>query len=324
MANRGGKIGEHSFQAVLDRRDPGMPVSATYNWHPMRILVTADLHYDIARSRASAEQAAMEICAAGGDAMVLVGDTAGAELGPMRDCLALFSGFKGLKLIVPGNHCLWRRAGEDSLERYERVLPDLAKQEGFVLLDHQPTILGGVGLIGSIGWYDYSFRQRSLGIDEEFYEAKVAPGAAAYYEEYRELYERHRDRLTPDQLAIGVRWMDGLYIRLPFGDKEFTRRLCEKLEGQLEALSRSADRIVAFLHHLPFAELVPRDRPTRFAFAAAFMGAPCFGEALLACPKVSHVYCGHSHWTDERKIGHLTVTNIGSTYTHKRMAVLEL
>ena len=48
----------------------------------MRILVTADLHYDIERSRAPTRQLAREIAATGGDALVLVGDTAGADLTP--------------------------------------------------------------------------------------------------------------------------------------------------------------------------------------------------------------------------------------------------
>ncbi|MFA6133557.1 MAG: hypothetical protein WC869_06025 [Phycisphaerae bacterium] len=67
----------------------------------MRILVTSDLHYDVLRSRPSAQEVAARACVAGGDVLVLVGDTAGAEPGPMKDCLALFETFKGLKLLVP-------------------------------------------------------------------------------------------------------------------------------------------------------------------------------------------------------------------------------
>ena len=65
-----------------------------------KILITADLHYDIARSREPAERLAEEACRLGGDALVLVGDTAGAQLGPLRDCLRLFGGFPGRKLLV--------------------------------------------------------------------------------------------------------------------------------------------------------------------------------------------------------------------------------
>jgi hypothetical protein len=122
---------------------------------------------------------ARQACAASGDALVLVGDTAGADLQPLRECLGLFERFGGLRLLVPGNHCLWCRAGEDSLHRYERVLPAVAGEAGFAVLDHQPATCGAVGLVGSVGWYDYSFADESLGIPADFYRAKVAPGAAA-------------------------------------------------------------------------------------------------------------------------------------------------
>ena len=187
----------------------------------MRVLVTADLHYDIARSRESARRVADQACTAGGDALVLVGDTAGADLGPLRECLALFERFAGRKLLVPGNHCLWCRQGEDSLHRYEHVLPEAASEAGFAVLDHSPVATGPVGLVGSVGWYDYSLADESLGIPEDFYRAKVAPGAAACLEEHRELLERHRGRLTDEQLSISSRWMDGQHVRLPVSDGEF-------------------------------------------------------------------------------------------------------
>ena len=116
-----------------------------YNARTMRILITADLHYDIARSREPAERLAERVRAEKADALVLVGDTAGIELDPWRQCLALFDGFPGRKLLVPGNHCLWCREGETTLDRYERVLPQVAAEAGFTVLDHQPVVLGTVG-----------------------------------------------------------------------------------------------------------------------------------------------------------------------------------
>jgi Icc-related predicted phosphoesterase len=315
----------------------------------MKILVTADLHYDIARSREPARKLAAEIVAAGGDALVLAGDSAGADVAKLGECLQLFEGFHGLKLLVPGNHCLWCKDDENSLDRYERLIPQVAAGEGFVVLDHQPQVLGvsavsaarpagvspaattpaapsgtGLGLVGSIGWYDYSFADASLGIPLAFYEAKLSPGAADYYEEHRHLVHAHREQLTERQLSIGSRWMDGVHVRLGMSDVEFTQMLAQKLRGQLARISPKVTRIAAFVHHLPFGELVPKDRPDRFAFAAAFMGSPAIGEVLLECPKVTCVCCGHSHWPGRTKIGHVNVINIGSTYTEKRLEILEL
>ncbi|MFW5841514.1 MAG: metallophosphoesterase, partial [Planctomycetota bacterium] len=83
----------------------------------MKALITADLHYNIARSRLPAQRLAREICRTRADALVLLGDTAGKQPGPFIEALELFADFPGRKLLVPGNHCIWSRGGEDSLTR---------------------------------------------------------------------------------------------------------------------------------------------------------------------------------------------------------------
>lgn len=294
----------------------------------MRILITADLHYDIARSRQGARELAQQVCDTPADAVVLVGDSAGADLGPLGECLNLFGAFAGKKFFVPGNHCLWCRGQENSIERYEHLLPQAVSECGFSMLDHSPAIMEGssgpVGLVGSIGWYDYSFRDESLGIPEAFYRAKVAPGAAAYLREYNHLVAEHKDVLTERQFAMGARWMDGVHVKLGMSDPEFVEFLAMRLAGQLAELAGRVEQIAAFIHHVPFRQLIPTDRPDRFAFAAAYMGAGRIGQVLLACPKVRHVYCGHSHWPGQCVIGQASVVNVGSTYTEKKLLSLEL
>jgi predicted phosphohydrolase len=289
----------------------------------MRILASSDLHYNIHRSRASAEDLAARACAAGGDALVLVGDTAGADFGPFREALRLFAGFGGLKLLVPGNHCLWCYGGGDSMQRYRTELPAMAAEEGFVLLDHHPQTLGVVGLAGSIGWYDYSFADSSLEIPLPFYQAKISPGAANYLGR-KELLDAHGADLQERHMSIGVRWMDGQYVKLGMTDAEFTEQLAGTLREQLTQLSASCERIVVFMHHLPFVELVPRRRPPRFAFAAAYMGAERLGQVLREFPKITHVFCGHSHFRRRVAIGSMDVLAIGSTYVEKHLEVLEV
>jgi predicted phosphohydrolase len=289
----------------------------------MRILITADLHYDIARSRRPTRDLARRACRIGGDVLVLVGDSAGKDPGILTECLELFSAFRGRKLLVAGNHCLWCREGENSIWRHEQLLPAVAAESGFHMLDHQPVILARVALVGSVGWYDYSFRDPSLGIPLAFYRAKMAPGVAAYLGR-RELVEAHSGALRQRHLAMGSRWMDGEHVRLGMDDETFTGVLADRLARQLDEVSPKARRILVFLHHVPFRRLVPQDRPDRFAFAAAYMGAERFGNVLLARGKVTHVYCGHSHWPARHKIAHVSATNVGSTYTEKRMEVLEI
>ncbi len=293
----------------------------------MRLLITADLHYDVPRSREPAEKLADEVrsLARADDVLVLVGDTAGADLARMGDCLRLFADLRIKKLLVPGNHCLWCRNGETSIERYEKLIPQAAMAEGFEVLDHKPVFVGRVALVGSVGWYDYSFRYESLGIPLDFYRAKITPGAAEYLGgEYDWLIARHRDVLTEHHMSMGTRWGDGRWASLAMTDEEFVELLAGRLAEQLRQAAAKADRIIAFIHHLPFAELVPQNRPDPFAFAAAYMGAGRFGEVLLDCPKVTHVYCGHSHWPMRCRMGRLEAINVGSTYREKRLEILEL
>ncbi len=292
----------------------------------MRLLVTADLHYDCKRSRAPARALAEQVLRTGGDVLVLVGDTAGSAHEPLREALALFAGFPGEKFLVPGNHCLWCLPGEDSIQRYEQVLPAIAAEAGFAVLDHAPAVVDGVGLAGSVGWYDYSYRQDELAIPLEFYRAKVAPGAAERMPEHRHLVRSLRAKLAEPQAGICVRWMDGVYVQMDMTDEEFLDYLLVKLSAQLQAFQddRQVGRVVAFVHHVPFRQLVPAGRPPEFAFAAAYMGSDRIGSTLQRCPKVTHVFCGHSHWRSCIRVGPMKVVNVGSTYTNKRLEALDL
>ena len=292
----------------------------------MRIVVTADLHYDSARSRRGAAALARQAVETGGDALVLVGDAASAEHGPLRECLGLFEAFPGRKFFVLGNHCLWCLPGEDSIDRYERIVPAIAAEMGFETLDHAPARLGETGLAGSIGWYDYSYRHEDLGIPLEFYRAKVAPGAAERFPEHRHLVERFRGQLADWHLNLTARWMDGTRVRMDMTDEQFLEYLLGRLGGHLDELASDGGvtRVLAFVHHLPVRDLLPRDRPAPLAFAAAFLGSDRIGEVLMGCPKLTHVFCGHSHWPGRCRVGGVEVINLGCTYEEKRLEVLEV
>ncbi|MHC4717649.1 MAG: metallophosphoesterase family protein [Planctomycetota bacterium] len=292
----------------------------------MRVLITADLHYDSDRSRPGAQALAEEVRRTGGDALVLVGDAASAEHQPLRECLGLFEGFPGRKYFVLGNHCLWCLPGEDSIDRYERIVPAIAAEMGFAVLDHAPARIDGVGLAGSIGWYDYSYRHEHLGIPLDFYRAKVAPGAAQRFPEHRHLVEKFRGQLADWHLNLTARWMDGVRVRMEMTDEEFLEYLLGKLRRQLDELGSdpAVDRVLAFVHHLPVRRLLPQDRPAPLAFAAAFLGSDRIGKVLMDCGKLTHVFCGHSHWPGRCKVGDVEVVNLGCTYTEKHLEILDV
>jgi predicted phosphodiesterase len=289
----------------------------------LRILVTADLHYDIPRSREPARAVAEEICRSQADVVLVLGDVAGRNADIVRDCLRLFDGFPGAKLFVAGNHDIWTDEGECSLERFEVTLPAICRETGFHPLDMEPLVIGDVGFAGSMGWYDYGYRPKWLNVPLRFYEEKVAPGAAARFTRYRHLLAR-ADDVPESAMGIGARWMDGEHARLPMSDIDFCGRLLDRFTRGLTEVASRCERIVAGFHHVPFTALVPANHRPSWAFASAYLGSERFGEAVLAEPKVRYAFCGHSHLPGRVRAGHVECINVGCTYREKRYEVVEV
>ena len=289
----------------------------------MKIVVTSDLHYDIARSVEPTRELADEICALSADALLLLGDAAGRDVGILRDCLHLFDRFAGRKFFVSGNHELWACPGESSLYRLEELVPAVCREADFWPLDIESANMDGVGLVGTVGWYDYSFRSEWLGLPLRFYEHKIAPGAAARIKGFGHLLKQTAD-IPEDAYSYGARWMDGAYAILGMSDTSFCDYLLERFRGHLASEAARSRKIVVAMHHLPFMELVPTSQDPTFAFASAFMGSELFGRALLAEPKVGYVLCGHSHRAMGVRKEHFICLNVGCTYVQKRYDILEV
>jgi predicted phosphodiesterase len=295
----------------------------------MKIVATADLHLDNPRSTRAARRLAETICTRHGDAdaLVLAGDQCGPDLKVLSECLRLFAPFAGRKLMVAGNHDLWSGAG-DSFQRFDRVIPALAAECGFTCLDTEPVVVGDVGFAGTIGWYDYSFRDRRYGVPLRFYEAKVGPAAARMFTEYRHLLETTED-VSARGREIAVRWMDGRWVRLGMGDAEFTDLLCRRLADHLAAIAPRVRTIVGVCHHVPFRRLCPK-RPRRqvapasWAFTTAFLGSSRLGETFAAEPKVRRLLCGHTHLPRRMTIGRIEAIDVGSNYEQKHLVVLDV
>jgi predicted phosphohydrolase len=286
----------------------------------MRLLLTADLHYNHARGKALAEEVIARINNTGGDVLVVIGDTAVADGDSLQQCLELFK-FRGHKLFIAGNHELWTNR-DDSYAIYRQELPRRVTALGWHWLEDQPFIGGDVAIVGSLGWYDYSFAQANLGIPQRFYRAKISPGAARYLDAGGELFAR-ADDVPAHAMEIVARWNDGRYVKLHRSDEEFLRELLDRLRMQLELLER-AKTIIAAIHHLPFAQLLPPPHSAQWDFAKAYLGSAKIGELLLGFANVSHVYCGHSHFAAEAQVGHVRAINIGSGYRAKTFKILEL
>ncbi len=288
----------------------------------MRIIVTADLHYEFPEYRERVDALAAEMCRVGGDVLAVAGDTFAHDVSLFERCLLLFCGFRGQKLLVAGNHDLWTRTG-DSFALYDRVIPEVSRSCGFHDLDGGPLVIGDVAFVGTIGWYDYSFRDEAVGIPLRFYEHKVAPGYARHDWRFGHLV-RTTDDVSPAGLRANSRWMDGEMIRWGLDDRRFNQLTIERLEAQLAAVEPRVRTIVAITHHVPFAEMLKRKADPTWAFGNAFMGSVGLGETLRRHDKVRHVVFGHSHARDARDIGPLRATNVGCTYRMKRYDAIEI
>lgn len=286
----------------------------------MRLLVTADLHCDNARSRDGAGALIERINREPFDVLLVVGDVGNGDDDTLERSLERFN-FAGPRLFVPGNHELWTRRG-DSLRLHDEELPRRVRSTGWHWLPGGPFVRDGIAIVGSLGWYDYSFAADYLGVPRRFYEAKVSPGAARALQARPDLFER-ADDIPEAAMNVVARWNDGRFVRLPMSDEAFCERLLGQLAADLDAVE-SAGRVVAAIHHVPFRELLPPLRMPTWDFAHAFLGSPRFGELLRSKRNVTHVVCGHSHFAAEATIAGIGAVNVGSGYREKRLRLLAI
>ncbi len=269
----------------------------------MRVYLTSDLHFGLSErgdkaTRVLAEE--IERSATSDDVFILAGDLANDDATFFK-CLSLFSHFPGRKLAIAGNHDVWVEEGgdDDSWARYQR-LPNLMREAGFRSLEEEPVIIGGIGVVGSMGWYDYSFRD-DIGIANAAYRSKIYPG------------ER------------GPLWSDAHRVRWGFTDEQMVGFQLRRLERHLTDL-KNVGEILAVIHHLPTKKLLFHPRfliPKHWRFANAFLGSECFGQLLLETPNVRHVISGHIHASRSARIGNIIFRTIGSDYVAKTLLILE-
>jgi predicted phosphodiesterase len=286
----------------------------------MRLLITADLHFNHRHSKPLAEKLISEMNAAGGDVLLVVGDSAAADGEDLERCLSLFQ-FGGPKLFVAGNHELWTHR-PDSYAIFTEELPRRVRELGWQWLQSDPFFADDIAIVGSIGWYDYSFARDTLGIPRRFYEHKLSPGAAERFSEFAFLFEP-ADDVPPASREIMARWNDGKFVRLHRTDEIFLAELLAQLEEQLISASKCR-QVIAAIHHVPFGELLPPIRGVQWDFARAYLGTARLGELLTQFPNVTHLFSGHSHFPAEARIGRIHAINIGSGYRHKAFRTLDL
>jgi hypothetical protein len=285
----------------------------------MRLLVTADIHINHRRSRPLALELIQRMNAAGGDALLVIGDTAVADGDELEQCLSRFT-IPGPKLFLCGNHELWTREA-DGHQLFTHDLPRRIAALGWRWLETEPLVIGATAIVGTIGWYDYSFASPRLAIPRRFYAAKISPGAAAYLGR-RDLEPDAAD-VSAEARALVARWNDGKFVKLGRSDEAFVEECAARLESQLAALAHVPEVLVA-THTVPFRELLPPPRYSQIEFAKAYLGSERLGDVIRRFSNVRRAFCGHSHFRAEARIGGMTAVSLGSSYRWKTFEVVDL
>ena len=282
----------------------------------MRLAFTGDLHVDVSQKNWDLVPILAEfVKIIDPDIFVLCGDIS-PDIEQVEYTLELFSGVSCEKIFVPGNHDIWvsdkelQEGGHDSFEKYFCLLPQVCYSQGFIPLWMEPVIHDGVGFVGTIGWYDYSFGSGLFQFTEDEYSLKT-----------------FRDNIWNDLRY--ARWVDAssmfekYYDCIP--DSEVSRQFNTKLSQDINGMTGKKDvrEIVVVTHHPPFRELITFKGDPLWDYFSAFMGSSETGKLLLQEPKVTHAICGHLHERNDRFIGQIRAlsASVGYLYQDRRKPI---
>ncbi len=268
---------------------------------PLRVAITADLHWGIRPAGDAATRLLLDFLKAKPpDVLILAGDCGAGDEFPA--CLALFRDLPCAKALVPGNHDIWVESDDargDSLAVYREYLPKVAEEHGFRYLDQRPLAFP------SINWYDYSWSVDAL--------RQAIPDAD--------------ERLRTKRFSRG-RHNDGRFVRWPTDDVRFTADVVDTLARHIDLALDVVEQVIVVTHHPAFYGLnFPRPGPPSVPDGLlwdAFSGNRRL-EAVLT-ERAAHiplVFSGHTHRARENTLGPIKGYNIGGDYHFKRLLQLD-
>lgn len=274
----------------------------------LKLAITADLHWGHRKGHDATLLLADRVRDLRPDVFLVAGDVGTGVM--FEDCLRQFAGLHGHKLVIAGNHDLWvsdEAVGYDSLDLFDRLLPEAAARQGFQYLDRAPLVLkdADLAIVGCINWYDYTWSLEAL----------------------RRLHPTEEHRLKSKRFSRG-KHNDGNFVRWQLDDEKFTALVTQMLERNLITAEEQAGKLLVVTHHPPFQELgFPREGPAEDMDSLlwdAFCGNAGV-EALLAqhAERIAFAFCGHTHRAREGTWHGIRGYNVGSDYHFKRLLVLE-
>ncbi|MBW2183316.1 MAG: metallophosphoesterase [Deltaproteobacteria bacterium] len=259
----------------------------------MKIAFISDLHVDISPDNLKLIDFLIErLQSLKPDLFIIAGDIA-AKIQLFENTLNMFSDISCNKFIVPGNHDIWidspagLEEGIHSGSKYYELLPQVCERNGFTYLGLEPHIIDGIGFAGTLGWYDYTMRNKK-------YDNSI-PMEAYRNKQYEEKY-------TWNDLNF-AHWMDTDSNKRK-SDEEVAQEMEASLKQQIQSLNEQGIKnIVAITHHVPFREMISYQNTLPWDFFSAFMGSEGLGRIILEESTVTHVICGHSHLKNHLNIG---------------------
>lgn len=261
-----------------------------------RIVITSDLHLGIT-SAATIRKLVNTIAAEEPGLTVLAGDI-GEGFPRFVECLKLFAQLPGEVAVLVGNHDVWARAGYASQELWERLLPEAVQAAGMLWLEGTVWQHDGVGVAGSLAWYDYSAADPTL-----------PPHPPEFFAQMKGHY-----------------CADARFVHWSWSDQEFAERLGNALCERLQRLDADPDiENVVVVSHVPLFEeqMLRKPEDTYWGLSNAYFGNLTLGQQMLKVgSKVQAVVSGHTHVKMEGQVkrpelpeGHaISVSVLGSDY----------
>lgn len=238
----------------------------------MRIGITSDIHTDISPANDHiVKYIASEVQKAELDVFVICGDISPGIMTLSRTLSAFHDVDIGCKkLFVAGNHDIWLVSMNGNITSQDKYLliTEICKVNEFHHLGNSPIIVGDIGFCGTIGWYDYSYKNKKFPITNKSYERKTLAGSV---------------------------WNDVNYAKWNAPDPEVARNFEIELQNQIDSIRDRVSRIIAVTHHVPFQDCVTYRNELPWDFFSAFMGSAGLGEICKREPLVTHVLFGHTH-----------------------------
>jgi 3',5'-cyclic AMP phosphodiesterase CpdA len=278
----------------------------------LKIATVSDLHVDFPENREALVKIAGEIHRQGAELLIVAGDVSHLDDRIERTLRAVHEAVPRVAYI-PGNHDLWsslpnpaERPEVDTWDRYRIELKAICEKAGAHYLPSAPLVIGSAAIVGTCGWYDYSFAEPWV-----------------------------RDQIGTEVIATKkfgqMAWSDGYLVafrrpdRSVMPDPEVARIMEDELAAQLAALDARDDirDVVVVTHHQPFREVVFRTGTLPWEFFCSFMGSERMGELIRKGRKVRAVVYGHSHIVGECQIGGLRVYGTALGYPRERRGIDE-